>query len=213
LLLATTAVPAATPFPEPDHLAAITARVAAGCRSFERSLDRPDPQPSVRQLTSCALGWLELGEAPARAEKLVQHAFGLQIMDPASAAYGNVPWQEGHPEIKDPNAIEFTMQPLGVLLLRHGDKLSAAFKHDAEPHFRAAIAAIHRHNVPVKYSNIYLMKLVNLLTLIDLAPALQGGALTNLASNPWCVVRGGSLLIFHGDHLWYCLSVVATEDP
>jgi len=156
---------AATPTPKPERLAVIAARVEAGCRSCERDLDRPDPQPSVRQLTACALGWLELGEPAARAEKLLRHAFGLQVMDAASPGYGTVPWQEGHPEIKDPNAIEFTMQPVGVIWLRHGGKLSAAFQEEAGPHVRAAIAAIHRHSVPVKYSNIYLMKLANLLLL------------------------------------------------
>ena len=102
---------------------------------------------------------------PERAEKLVRHAFGLQDLDPASPGYGTVPWQQGHPEIKDPNAIEFTMQPVSVILLRHGARLSESFKRDAQPHVRAAIAAIRRHNVPVKYSNIYLMKLANLLLL------------------------------------------------
>lgn len=157
--------PAATPLPEADRLAAIATRVEAGCRQVEAGLAQPNPQPSVRQLTSAALGRLELGDEPARAEKLVRHAFGLQDMDPASPGYGTVPWQQGHPEIKDPNAIEFTMQPVSVMLLRHGAKLSESFKQAAPPHVRAAIAAIRRHTVPVKYSNIYLMKLANLLLL------------------------------------------------
>jgi hypothetical protein len=155
----------ATPPTEVERLTAIATRVEAGCRQVEEGLANPNPQPSVRQLTSCALGWLELDQPAARAEKLVRHAFGLQDMDPASPGYGTVPWQQGRPEIKDPNAIEFTMQPLGVILLRHGGELSASFKQDAQPHVRAAIAAIRRHYVPVKYSNIYLMKLVNLLLL------------------------------------------------
>jgi len=165
LLLAAQAGNGAAPTAEADRLAWIGTRVEAGCRSLEQGLANPNPQPSVRQLTSCALGWLELGEAPDRAEKLVRHAFGLQDMDTASPSYGTVPWQQGHPEIKDPNAIEFTMQPVSVILLRHGGKLSESFKRDAPPHVRAAIAAIRRHNVPLKYSNIYLMKLANLLLL------------------------------------------------
>jgi hypothetical protein len=165
LLLAAGAAQAASSLAEAERLAAIATRVEASCRSFEQDLARPNPQPSVRQLTACALGWLELGQEPARAEKLVRHAFGLQVMDPASPVFGTVPWQEGHPEIKDPNAIEFTMQPVGVILLRHGGKLSGSFKQDAEPHVRAAITAIRRHKVPASYSNIYLMKLVNLLLL------------------------------------------------
>lgn len=165
LLAAAGTTGGASPLPEAERLFAIATRVEAGCRSFEQSLANPNPQPSVRQLTSCALGWLELGQEPARAEKLVRHAFSLHDMDPTSPGYGTVPWQQGHPEIKDPNAIEFTMQLVSVMLLRHGARLSESFKKDAGPHVRAAIAAIRRHNVPMKYSNIYLMKLVNLLLL------------------------------------------------
>jgi hypothetical protein len=165
LLVVAQGISGAAPPPETERMAAVGTRIQAGCRSVEQGLANPNPQPSVRQLTACGLGWLELGEAPDRAEKLVRHAFGLQDMDTASPGYGTVPWQQGHPEIKDPNAIEFTMQPVGVMLLRHGGNLSERFKHDAPPHVRAAITAIRRHNVPIKYSNIYLMRLVNLLLL------------------------------------------------
>ncbi len=158
-------VRAATILPESERRALVATRVEEDCRNVENGLANPNPQPSVRQLTSAALGWLELNQPAARAEKLVRHAFGLQDMDPASPGYGTVPWQQGHPEIKDPNAIEFTMQPVSVILLRHSEKLSGPFKQDALPHVRAAIAAIRRHNVLAKYSNIYLMKLVNLLLL------------------------------------------------
>lgn len=164
-LAVTTANTCATPVPEAERLAVVSARVEAGCRYVEDGLANPNPQPSLRQLTAAALGWLELGQPPERAEKLIRHALSLQDMDTASPGYGTVPWQQGHPEIKDSNAIEFTMQPVVVILLRHGGKLSATFKQEAEPHVRAAIAAIRRHDVPLKYSNIYLMKLVNLLLL------------------------------------------------
>ncbi|NOS70984.1 MAG: hypothetical protein HOP33_13765 [Verrucomicrobia bacterium] len=165
LLMAAINMRGETVLQEPERLALVGSRVEAGCRSVEEGLANPNPQPSVRQLTAAALGWLELGQPSERAEKLVRHAFGLQDMDTASPGYGTVPWQQGRPEIKDPNAIEFTMQPVAVILLRHGGKLSGSFKQEAEPHVRAAIAAIRRHDVPLKYSNIYLMKLVNLLLL------------------------------------------------
>ena len=67
LLLATGTANGATPIPEAERLAAVATRVEASCRSFERGLASPNPQPSVRQLTACALGWLELGQEPARA--------------------------------------------------------------------------------------------------------------------------------------------------
>ena len=150
---------------EAERLAVIKARIEKACADFERKMASPNPQPSVRELTACALGLLELDAEPTRAEKLARHAFSLQNMDTNSPGFGTVPWQEGHPEIKDANAIEFTMQPVGVLLLRHGGKLSEQFKKDAAPHVRAGIAAIRRHNVKVSYSNIYLKKMANLLML------------------------------------------------
>ena len=106
----------ATPLLETGRLVTIAKRVETGCRQVEEGLASPNPQPPVRQLTPAALGLLELGESPDRAEKLVSHAFGLQDIDTASPGYGTVPWQEGHPKIKDPNAIEFTMQPAVVIL-------------------------------------------------------------------------------------------------
>ena len=151
--------------PEAERQAVIRARIEKACADFERSLARSGAKPSVRELTACALGVLELGGDPARAEKLVRHAFGLQDMDTNSPGFGTVPWQEGHPEIKDANAIEFTMQPVGVMLLRHGGKLSEEFKRESVPHVRAGITAIRRHGVKVTYSNIYLKKLANLLML------------------------------------------------
>jgi hypothetical protein len=66
-LLAAGTANAATPLPEAERLSTIATRVEASCRSFEQDLARPDLQPSVRQLTACALGWLELGYEPARA--------------------------------------------------------------------------------------------------------------------------------------------------
>jgi hypothetical protein len=67
LLLAGWTTHGATPLPEAERLAAIATRVEASCRSFEEGLVNPNPHPSVRQLTACALGWLELGYEPARA--------------------------------------------------------------------------------------------------------------------------------------------------
>ena len=156
---------AETPPSRPERLNVIAARVEEGCRSVEAGLTVTNPQPSIRQLSSCALGWFELDIELHRPEALMRYVFDLQNMNRWSAGYGTVPWQQGHPEIKDPNAIEFTMQPVAVIFLRHENKLSESFKNEARPHLRAAISAIRRHPVPVKYSNIYLMKLVNLLLL------------------------------------------------
>lgn len=140
-------------------------RVGQSCDAFLAKMDRPDPQPTVRDLTACAWALLELGRNPTNAEELVQRAFKLQDMEPHSPNYGTVPWQEGNPGIRDANAIEFTMLPLGPILLRHSAKLSEKFRKEAVLHARAGLEAIRRHNVRATYSNIYLMKVANLLLL------------------------------------------------
>jgi hypothetical protein len=57
-----------------------------------------------------------------------------------------VPWQIGHPEIHDANAIEFATQAVGPMLTAFGNKLSPQFRKDLEPHIRAAFAAMDRRN-------------------------------------------------------------------
>jgi hypothetical protein len=92
------------------------------------------------------------------AESLMRMAFGLQDMES-----GTVPWQMGHPEIKDANAIEFACQAVGPLLLHYGPALTDAFKQDMAPHIHAAFKAMRDHKVPVSYTNIFLMKTVNMI--------------------------------------------------
>jgi hypothetical protein len=125
---------------------------------FQKSLERPNPTPSVRDLTNAALGAAALGRPASEAEALMRMAFKLQDMEK-----GTVPWQMGHPEINDANAIEFACQAVGPLLLHYGSSLSAQFKQEMAPHIRAAYTAMRNHKVAVSYTNIFLMKTVNLM--------------------------------------------------
>ena len=68
-----------------------------------------------------------------------------------------------HPEIKDANAIEFTAQLLGPMLLHYGGKLAPEVRKELERHVHATFAVLTRHNVKVSYTNIYLMKTVSLI--------------------------------------------------
>ena len=81
-----------------------------------------DPTPTMRDVTNCALAKLALNGDAKGAESLLRFFFEQQDMDAASATYGDVHWQVGHPEIKDANAIEFTSQP-------HRIAFFAAFLH------------------------------------------------------------------------------------
>ncbi|MEL4474660.1 hypothetical protein, partial [Shewanella algae] len=73
--------------------------------------------------------------------------------------------QTNNDDIKDLNANEFGTQPLGPILLGYRDNLSNDFKTWIKPHVQASFYALRHHKVPVKYTNIFLMKAVSLILL------------------------------------------------
>jgi hypothetical protein len=148
-----------------DRLAALRENVLKRIDQFKTREMADPPQPSVRDLPDVALALLALGSDPKTAESYLRFAMSCQNMDPASPGYGKVMWRVGHPELHDENAIEFTMYAFAPAVLRYGGKLSDQFRKDMIPHLQAGIAAIRRHRVKVDYTNIYLMKLANLMML------------------------------------------------
>ncbi len=123
---------------------------------LQKSIAKPNPTPTVRDLTNGALGVMALGRPSSQAESLLRMAFVLQDEN------GNLPWQMGHPEISDANSIEFACQAMGPLVLHYAPTLGATFVDELRPHLRAAFAAMRKHKVPVSYTNIFLMKTMNL---------------------------------------------------
>ena len=126
---------------------------------------KPSEDFSVRELTFYAHYVLAAGEDPARAEAAIRRAFAVQEMDSHAKDYGTFPWDIQGLNHSDPNSVEFTLESLGPILLRYGDKLTPNFRREATEHVRAGLAAVRHHKVPVTYTNIYLMKIANLLLL------------------------------------------------
>ena len=122
-------------------------------------------QITVRDLTNGALFTIATGGDTAAAEKLLTLVLSAQDMNPASPHFGELPWQLNNDDIKDDNAIEFGTQAFGPLLAKYGSNLSPAFKKTLTSHLAASIAAIRRHKVKVTYTNIFLMKTVNMILL------------------------------------------------
>jgi hypothetical protein len=120
---------------------------------------------SVRELTYYAHYMLAMGQEPAKAEAAIHLAFLVQDMDQNSPDFGTFPWDIEGLNHLDPNSVEFTLESLGPILLRYANKLSDRIKHDATDHVRAGLAAVRRHKVPVTYTNMFLMKMENLLLL------------------------------------------------
>jgi hypothetical protein len=126
---------------------------------------KPTEDFSVRELTFYARYELEIDHDPAKAEAAIRRAFAVQEMNPSAKNYGTFPWEIQGLNHADPNSVEFTLQSLGPILLRYGDKLSPQFKQDALEHICAGLTAVRRDKVAVTYTNIYLMKIENLLLL------------------------------------------------
>jgi len=121
---------------------------------------------STRELTHIAHDLLVLGGDIDEVQTLTSRAFAEQDMDPSSPRYGTVPWAVGvRAQVEDANAIEFTCLPTGAIMTKYRAQLTTRFVREITPHLHAALAAIRRHNVAVAYTNIYLMKISNLLLL------------------------------------------------
>ena len=99
------------------RLVEVRTGLAKAVADFDKRLARPNPEPSIRDLPNAAFAKLLLGQDPREAEKLVELEFHQQDMDEKSPAFGMLPWQIGHPEIHDDNAIEFGTQAIGPMLL------------------------------------------------------------------------------------------------
>jgi len=145
------------------HAAELAAAMQPFFDQFVNRVEQPDATPSIRDLPNAALAVLLLGEDPHQAEKLLDLCFAQQDMDPNSRTYGSVPWQIGHPDIHDENAIDFSNQAVGPILIHYGDKLSPEFKQRLIPHMKASFASMLRRKLPVSYTNIWLMRTVNMI--------------------------------------------------
>ena len=143
----------------------LSAGVAAAADKFALTANDARRPLTARDLPNAALAELALGRGPVRAESYLSALFAAQDMDPSSRGYGTVPWQLRGKAVADANAIEFSMQAVGPLFLRYGTKLDRGYYGTALPHLTAAVAAIERHDVKVSYTNIFLMKSVNLILL------------------------------------------------
>ena len=148
-----------------ERISALKAKISARLPKSEPNLESAKVEGTTSAIANTGLTVLALeGNAP-KAERYFRNALRFQDMDTASPNYGNVPFRVGHPEAVDQNAIEFTMWSLGAAISCFGDRLTTEFRQDLVRHFEAGIAAVRRHQVPINYTNIWLLKAANLITL------------------------------------------------
>lgn len=135
--------------------------------SLEKKAGKPGVSITTRDLTNGALAAIILHGDGKQAAELLRQAFDTQDMDPQSKHYGMLPWETSNRDISDMNAIEFGTQSMGPLLLHYRDKLPAGFPDTLLPHLRAAFVALDHHDVKVSYTNIFLMKTVNMILIAE----------------------------------------------
>lgn len=128
---------------------------------FSSSASNPQKSATTRDLTNAALLNRLTGGEMALSEKWIERAYAMQVMDPASPNYGELKWKTSDDAVTDLNAVEFATQAIGPFYLTYGKELSLGFKARMAPHLAAALAGLDRHNVPVSYTNIFLMNLVS----------------------------------------------------
>lgn len=153
-----------SPSPQ-DRLDQMHAALLDALHSFQKNLDTPKADGTVRTYTHAAQYALAMGLDPKIAEDFIRRAMARQYMDPDLPKYGDVPWEMFAHDINDANSVEFTFSPVGPIMLGYADRLSPQFRTEMVPHIAGGIAAILRHKVNVGYTNIYLMKTENLLLL------------------------------------------------
>jgi hypothetical protein len=133
-------------------------------------------------------------------------------MDATSPGYGKVMWQAGHPEIQDDNSIEFTMASLAPAVLRYGDKLSEKFREELPPHLQAAVAAIRRQQVDVGYTNIYLMKMANLIMLGEILHDPSAIADGKAGLEAWITFTQGNGITEYDSPTYSPIQLIELED-
>lgn len=159
-----TAASAASPAPQ-DRLNWIRGELLKSLHDFQSTLDTPKANGTCRTYTFAGYYALVAGMDAKIAQDFIGRAMARQDMDPQSPAFGDVPWQMFANDVSDQNSVEFTFESIGPVLLGYSEKLSPIFRRQLTEHAAAGIVAIRRHKVDVGYTNIYLMKTINLILL------------------------------------------------
>ena len=137
-----------------------------------------DPAIGIRGLLRFAVEAAGRGWNAEAVEDALALARSMQVIGPDGPDHGNFRWRLGDERMTDPNAVEFAGQLLAVLRLEdegrlvprpEGRRLTPRGRELLATMARDALPAIRRHAVQPGHTNIRLMRILNLLTLGDLA--------------------------------------------
>ncbi len=114
----------------------------------------------------------------ALAEKVLNAVLACQEIDPTDPHFGNFYWMAEDSHVEDLNAVEFCLEYLIPMMLRHGDRLPEPLQQRVMAAIRLGLDEIRRLDVLVAYSNI---------TALDVLNTCLGG---ELLGDPAIAIRG-----------------------
>jgi hypothetical protein len=118
-----------------------------------------------------------------RAEAVLEAVLACQERDPQDPHCGNFYWMREDEVVEDLNAVEFVLEALIPMMLRHGDRLAPPLRERVLDSIRLGLAEIARLDVLVAYTNI---------TALDILNTTLGGEL--LGDEP-SIARGAHKLV------------------
>lgn len=100
-------------------------------------------------------------EDVALAEQVLETVLRCQERHPDDPHYGNFFWMCEDDVVQDLNAVEFCLQALIPMMIRHGDRLPPAWQERVLESIRLGLDEIRRLDVLVAYTNITLLDVLN----------------------------------------------------
>jgi hypothetical protein len=97
----------------------------------------------------------------ALAEKVLEATLRCQELREDDPHYGNFYWMAEDKVVQDLNAVEFCLEALIPMMIRHADRLSPAWQQRVLASIRLGLDEIRRLDVLVAYTNITLLDVLN----------------------------------------------------
>lgn len=143
------------------------AAAARGAQQFFARLQDKGPWENLgaREIFGNALLLAELKQDLDALDRAFEVAESMQDLKADSPTFGNFRWYWFNQAVGDKNAVEFSMQAGGLLYRFHRDRLSPAARERLERMMRNSVKGILSHGVNESYTNIFIMKTWNLISL------------------------------------------------
>jgi hypothetical protein len=95
------------------------------------------------------------------AERILREVLKYQERDARDPHFGNFYWMREDSHVEDLNAVEFVLEALIPMIIRHGARLSPGTRTLVLESIRLGLAAVERLDVSVAYTNITGLDVVN----------------------------------------------------